>query len=557
MSTLIKVSAAPHQNGWHSINWRQQHRTVRRLQTRIVKATREKQWRRIKSLQRLLTRSFAAKAVAVKRVTENAGRKTPGVDGKTWNTPTAKWSAIYDLKRSGYKPRPLRRVFIPKPNGKLRPLGIPTMQDRAMQALYLLALDPVAETTADLNSYGFRPSRSCADATEQVFNNLNRETSAHWILEGDIKGCFDNISHDWLLKNIPMDTTVLRKWLKAGFMENKTFVTTEAGTPQGGIISPVLANMCLDGLETVLTTHFGRKSTAKASKHKVNYVRYADDFIVTGISREILEREVKPLVTDFMSQRGLTLSEEKTAITHIVEGFDFLGRNFRKYDGKLFIKPSKKNRKTFLQKVRSTIEGNKTAKASTLITSLNPMIRGWANYHRHVVAKEAFHYVDFQIWEKLWRWCVRRHPTKGKKWIRNKYFKTAKMNNWVFSATDNGGRCLELLRATSIPIRRHIKIRAEANPYDPVWESYFEKRQTQNWFNSQKGKWKIVTIWKRQGYRCPLCGLGFNQETGWEIHHLVKKVLGGGDNLENLVMLHPNCHRQLHSSETGSSREGL
>lgn len=314
MNTLIKVSAAPHLGSWHTINWKRQYRTVRRLQTRIVKATQEKQWRRVKALQRLLTRSFAAKALAVRRVTENSGRKTPGIDGKTWSTPAEKWNAINNLRRNGYKPGPLKRVYIPKSNGKLRPLGIPTMKDRAMQALYLLALEPVAETTADRNSYGFRPHRSCADAIEQVFNNLNRKTSATWVLEGDIKGCFDNISHKWLLEHIPMDKRILRSWLNAGFMEKGRLFTTDAGTPQGAPCSPVLANMCLDGLETILTNRFGRKGTAKASKSKVNYVRYADDFIVTGISREILESEVKPLITAFMQERGLLLSEEKTTV---------------------------------------------------------------------------------------------------------------------------------------------------------------------------------------------------------------------------------------------------
>ncbi len=326
MNTLIKVSAAPHLGSWHTINWKRQYRTVRRLQTRIVKATQEKQWRRVKALQRLLTRSFAAKALAVRRVTENSGRKTPGIDGKTWSTPTEKWNAINNLRRNGYKPSPLKRIYIPKSNGKLCPLGIPTMKDRAMQALYLLALEPVAETTADRNSYGFRPHRSCADAIEQVFNNLNRKTSATWVLEGDIKGCFDNISHKWLLEHIPMDKRILRSWLNAGFMEKGRLFTTDAGTPQGAPCSPVLANMCLDGLETILTNRFGRKGTAKASKSKVNYVRYADDFIVTGISREILESEVKPLITAFMQERGLLLSEEKTTVTHINNGFDFLGK---------------------------------------------------------------------------------------------------------------------------------------------------------------------------------------------------------------------------------------
>ncbi|HAY5166827.1 TPA: group II intron reverse transcriptase/maturase [Shigella flexneri] len=554
MNTLIKVSAAPHLGSWHTINWKRQYRTVRRLQTRIVKATQEKQWRRVKALQRLLTRSFAAKALAVRRVTENSGRKTPGIDGKTWSTPAEKWNAINNLRRNGYKPSPLKRIYIPKSNGKLRPLGIPTMKDRAMQALYLLALEPVAETAADRNSYGFRPHRSCADAIEQVFNNLNRKTSATWVLEGDIKGCFDNISHKWLLEHIPMDKRILRSWLNAGFMEKGRLFTTDAGTPQGAPCSPVLANMCLDGLETILTNRFGRKGTAKASKSKVNYVRYADDFIVTGISREILESEVKPLITAFMQERGLLLSEEKTTVTHINDGFDFLGQNVRKYKGKLLIKPSKHNLKMFLNKIRATIEGNKTAKTDTLIKRLNPLIRGWTNYHQHVVAAETFRYVNFQLWKKIWRWCLRRHPSRGKRWIRRKYFD----ESWRLHSKDADGHRWVLYKASTIPIRRHIKIKSEANPYAPEWESYFEKRQALIWLKSQNGRNRIVAIWRKQEKRCPICGQSFSQETGWDIHHIVRKTQGGSDNLDNLVMLHPNCHRQLHhSSETGSQYWGL
>lgn len=356
MSTSAAVSAISHPEGWHAIQWRHHHRQVRKLQVRIAKATSDKQWRRVKSLQRMLVRSFSAKALAVKRVTENPGRRTPGVDGQTWSTPESKWKAIFHLSRTGYKPLPLRRIYIPKSNGKSRPLGIPAMRDRAMQALWLLALDPVAESTSDRNSYGFHQLRSTADATGQIFICLGNKNTAEWVLEGDIKGCFDNISHDWLLENIPMDRQILRKWLKAGFMDKGLLLATGSGTPQGSPISPVLSNMCLDGLEQKLTEQFGQKNTAPARRHKVNYVRFADDFICTGSSRELLEEKVKLLIIQFMAERGLTLSEEKNIITHIDNGFDFLGRNIRKYNGKLLIKPSKKNLKNHLDKVRTIIE---------------------------------------------------------------------------------------------------------------------------------------------------------------------------------------------------------
>ncbi len=531
---------------WHAIDWETSHRRVRELQVRIAKATKEQKWRKVKILQRLLVRSFSAKALAVKRVTENRGKRTSGIDGELWDTPNAKWSAIDRLQRKGYQAKPLRRVYIPKSNGKRRPLGIPTMLDRAMQALYLLALEPVSESTADRNSYGFRPLRSTADAIEQCFVALSRKSSARWLLEGDIKGCFDNISHDWLIANVPMDKVILQKWLKAGFMESNHLNPTVAGTPQGGIISPVLANLALDGLEAVLESHFGKKNTKASYKTKVNYVRYADDFIITGISKELLENEVKPIVEDFMAQRGLTLSPEKTLITHIDDGFDFLGQNVRKYNEKCLIKPAQKNMRAFLQKVKGVLNGNKSASAGNLIAVLNPIIRGWANYHRGVVAKETFNYVDYRIWKMLWQWCKRRHNNRRKRWIKNKYFKSNGTRNWLFQGVASSGQLLTLIYANDTPIKRHIKIKGESNIYDPIWETYFEQRLERVWRNSKEGKHRLMTLYKRQGQRCLMCKQHITLETGGDVHHVIEKHLGGSDNLDNLVLLHPNCHMQWH-----------
>ena len=392
---------------WHDIDWHAANHNVRRLQARIVQATKEKRWGKVKALQRLLTHSFSGKVLAVRRVTENQGKNTPGVDKVTWNTPQKKLNAIYSLRQRDYRPQPLRRIYIPKKNGKKRPLGIPVMKCRAMQALYLLALDPVAETTADPNSYGFRPQRSTADAIEQCFIALGKQFSPQWILEGDIKGCFDAISHEWLLTHIPMEKAILKKWLKAGYMEQHVLHPTEEGTPQGGIISPVLANLTLDGLEKKLNERYPKPKVGYNAK--VNFVRYADDFLVTGISKELLEKEVKPLVEQFMNERGLTLSPEKTVITHIEEGFDFLGQNVRKYKAgkrdKLLVKPSKKNVQAHLEKVRDIVKTNKALSAGKLILLLNPIIRGWAQYHQHVVSKKIFSSVDDAIYQMLRRWA--------------------------------------------------------------------------------------------------------------------------------------------------------
>jgi RNA-directed DNA polymerase len=526
---------------------------VRRLQARIVKATQEGKHGKVKSLQWILTHSFSAKVMAVKRVTENQGKKTPGIDQETWSTPETKSQAVLSLKRRGYKPLPLRRKYIPKSNGKRRPLGIPTMKDRAMQALYLLALEPISETTADHNSYGFRPERCTTDAIEQCFNTLKLKTCAQWVLEGDIKGCFDNINHEWLMTNIPIDKVILRSWLKAGVMDRRIFYPTETGTPQGGIISPTLANITLDDLENLLLKKFKKKKTPCP---KVNMVRYADDFIITGNSKELLENEVKPLVEEFLKIRGLELSQEKTRVTHIDEGFDFLGWNVRKYNGKLLIKPSKNNVKTFLDKIRKIIKGNKTAKQVNLINMLNPVIRGWVNYHKTQVAKETFSSVDKEIWKTLWQWSKRRHPQKGTRWIKEKYFKSVGTRQWVFTAETgeklrNGKpKMTTLIKAMDTPIKRHVKIQMDANPFDPKWEEYFEERIQHKMSNSLIGRKRMHQLWEDQNKGvCPICHENISEKTKWHVHHILWKSQGGDDRQSNLVMVHPNCHRQIHSQK--------
>ena len=534
---------------WHQINWCHVHDQVRGLQIRIAKATQEQDWRRVKTLQRFLVRSFSGRCLAVRRVTENAGKKTPGVDGATWSTPESKWHALQHLNSRGYQPLPLRRVFIPKSNGKLRPLGIPTMRDRATQALYLLALEPVSETLADKNSYGFRRARATADAVAQLFILLSRKGSAQWILEGDIKSCFDEISHKWLVSHVPLDKTILRRWLKAGYMESKRLFPTEAGTPQGGVISPTLANMTLDGLESVLIARFGASDRLDRA-NKVSLVRYADDFVITGCSRELLENEVKPVVEAFLAERGLQLSSEKTKITHIAEGFDFLGQNVRKYDGKLLIKPSSKNVKTFLDKVRALIKGQAMSKQENLTGLLNPVIRGWANYHRHIVASKTFAMVDYQIWWTLARWARRRHPNKGARWVKDRYFHPIGAERSVFCAHAKTARgatvVIRLFKASHLRIVRHVKIKWGMNPFDPACDDYFRKRKHARMLERLMGKPFVRTIWKLQDGICGVCGQLIEAEDRWHLHHVVRRAEQGSDAPENRRMLHLTCHRQVH-----------
>ena len=534
---------------WDSINWNAAQTNVRRLQTRIVQATKAGRWGRAKVLQRLLTHSFSGKVLAVKRVTENQGKNPPGVDGETWTMPSQKAKAIHQLQQRGYHPKPLRRVYIPKSSGKMRPLGIPCMLDRAMQALYLLSIDPISETLGDPNSYGFRKERSTADAIEQAFAALSRKNSAEWILEGDIKACFDKISHQWLLAHIPMEKSILSTWLKAGFIDKNVFHPTEEGTPQGGICSPVLANMTLDGLEKKLREKYPKPDRG-SSKKKINFVRFADDVIVTGKSKEVLENEVKPLIEAFMRERGLELSPEKTLITHIEDGFDFLGQHLRKYNGKLLITPSRKNIHSFLEGIRKVVRKNKQATTGNLIAQLNPKIRGWANYHRHVVSKETFSKVDHAIFSILWQWAKRRHPKKPIKWIRKKYFTSIAGQNWVFHGEilgQNGAiQPIRLFKAKSIAIERHVKIQNTANPYDPEWETYFEKRLEVKMAHNLKGKRQLLHLWKQQGGLCPLCTRKITKLTGWHSHHIVWRSKGGRDEADNRVLLHPDCHERLH-----------
>jgi RNA-directed DNA polymerase len=537
---------------WHSINWRKVCRNVRRLQARIVKALREGRWQKVKALVYLLTHSFSGRALAILRVTSNQGASTAGVDGIIWNTPEAKTAALDTLRSRGYTAQPLRRVYIPKSNGKLRPLGIPTMTDRAQQALYLLGLDPIVETQADYNSYGFRQHRCCADALVQCHRLLCKRHSPEWILEGDIKACFDRIRRTWLLEHIPMNQAMLNGWLTAGYLEKRIYHATTEGTPQGGIISPALANRTLDGLEGLLQQRFGATRSAR-ERNGVHLVRYADDFIITGTSRQLLQREVQPLVAHFLSERGLELSHEKTSITHITDGFDFLGQNVRRYsNGKVLLRPSRKNVRAFLSKIQETIQRyGGSASAGELVVRLNQQIHGWALYHRHASSKRTYARVDDAIFWRLWRWARRRHRNKRASWVKKKYFRTYRGRRWVFTGTcytkKGEGYVVRLQKASDVRIWRHKLIRREANPYEPAWESYYEERWQEKVAATLAGKLRARILWREQQGQCPLCGQLLAEGSEWQIHHKHWRVYGGDDVLTNLQLVHGNCHRQIHS----------
>ncbi len=447
---------------WNSIDWDKVKSTVNRLQIRIAKATQEGKWNLVKRLSYLLTHSLSAKMLAVQIVTQNKGKRTPGIDGELWNSPSEKMKAALRLTDKQYRAQPLRRIYIPKPGKDTkRPISIPTMYDRAMQALYGLALQPIAETTADPRSFGFRLFRSAQDASEYAFKCLGKKTSSPYILEGDIRGCFDNILHDWLKEHIPMDQSVLTQFLKSGYVFDQTLYPTDKGTPQGGLFSPILANMTLDGLENVLKAEFPRM--------KVHFIRYADDFLVTAPTKEIAEA-ARNVIQRFLAERGLTLSEEKTLITHIDDGFDFLGYNFRKYKGKFLTKPSKMSIKSITDKIKTVTKKAQAWSQDDLIKTLNPIIRGWANYHRHIVAKQTFKKLDKYLWIVTWQWGKRRHSDKGFKWIVDRYWKSEGNRNWVFQTQEN-----TLLQFSDASIRRHSHPKLDANPY--LERNYFLERK--------------------------------------------------------------------------------
>lgn len=473
MTALVAGAPTGSLQSWAQVQWDHARKEVRRLQVRIAKAVQAGRWGKVNALQHLLTHSFHARLLAVKRVTSNRGRRTPGTDRILWTTDRQRWEAACSLNSRDYRAVPLRRIYIPKKNGAKRPLSIPTMFDRAMQALYKLALAPVAETRADPNSYGFREGRSCADAIQATWLDLGRRNSAPWVLEGDIKGCFDNISHQWLLDNIPLNKKMLKAWLQAGYVEGGLAFPTRKGTPQGGIISPTLANMTLDGLEARL--HQGTPW-----RSRVNFVRYADDFVVTAKSRTILERYVRPLIEDFLKVRGLQLSAEKTLITHIKDGFTFLGQTFHKRGRSVRITPSKEAVQSLLRKVGTLIRKHVSLPAPALIGNLNRVLRGWANYHRHVVSSLCFRRIDRAVFFKLWRMLRRRHPNKSTGWLVREYWSAAGHNQGfaVRARNDKGDlKIYQVQRMTGISIQRHVKIRAKANPYLPEYSAYFWRRR--------------------------------------------------------------------------------
>ncbi|QNP30176.1 group II intron reverse transcriptase/maturase [Cylindrospermopsis curvispora] len=524
---------------WSQINWRRIMKAVRNLRQRIFRARQLGNFRKLRSLQKLMLRSHANLLFAVRQITQtNRGKKTSGIDKEIINTPGERVKLV--LEWNEVAPSPTRRVMIPKPNGKKRPLGIPTIRDRVMQTVVKNALEPEWEAVFEEHSYGFRPGRSCQDAIAQSFIRLKNGRD-NWVLEADIKGFFDNIAHETILQNIGdfPKKELIKEWLKAGFIFQGKINPSERGTPQGGVISPLLANIGLHGLEFFI----------KSTNPKLGVVRYADDFIVTARDKESLKK-ARNQIQQWLREKGLELSSEKTLITSMVDGFDFLGFNLKHYDGKLLIKPSKKKVLALCKRLGMEVKSLNGREQEVVINKLNPILRGFANYYKGVVSKEIFDYISHRVWQYLWRWAKRRHPQKSKKWIKDRYFKSIKGNQWRFVCKRERRGKISLISVYPIdktPIERHIKVKGSVSPDDPNLKEYWNKRhQKKGKSHWDKGS-KYYEVAKIQNWKCPICGEPLLNGDGIETHHIVPVAKGGLDDIENLKHLHSACHKQVHS----------
>jgi RNA-directed DNA polymerase len=566
---------------WKDINWRKVERCVFKMQKRIFRASQQGNVKLVHKLQRLLLKSWYSKLLAVRRVSQdNQGKKTAGVDGVKSLTPTKRITLVNQLKL-GNKSKPTRRVWIPKPGtDEGRPLGIPTMNERALQALVKLAMEPEWETRFEPNSYGFRPGRSAHDAIGAIFLAIRYKPK--FVLDADISKCFDKINHQKLLAKLqtyPKLRQQVKAWLKSGVMEKADWFPTNEGTPQGGVISPLLANIALHGMEERVKqyaesqkwkTNKGNALSKSNKRNSISLIRYADDFVIMHEKLDVI-LDCQKIINEWLAEMGLELKPSKTKITHTLNkhneetGFNFLGFNIRQYpQGKnqcgcntqreklgfvTLITPSKEKVKTHIQKLADTIAKNKSSPQVALIKEVNPIIRGWSNYYSPVVSKETYSYCDNILYYQLRRWGKRRHPNKSQKWVHKKYWNSIGTRNWVFS-TRGDEKAYKLSRHSDVKIVRHTKVKGEKSPFDGDLTYWSSRMGSHPEMPSDK-----ATLLKKQKGRCAYCGLTFRDGDLMEIDHITPKSLGGNNHRSNKQLLHHHCHDKKTALDGSSTHD--
>jgi RNA-directed DNA polymerase len=562
---------------WDAVNWRLHEENVRQLRRRIFKAAKDQDLAKLRSLQKMMLRSWSNTLISVRQVAQrNTGRKTAGIDGEVALTASARMALAVRVHRSArtWEPVPVKRVYIAKSNGKLRGLGIPVLVDRCHQNRVKNALEPEWEARFEPRSYGFRPGRSCQDAIEAIYDTCKgRGATRVWTLDADLAAAFDRIDHDHLLAAIGTFPArdMIRRWLGAGVFEHgKGFAPTEEGTPQGGVISPLLLNVALHGLEHAAGVRYSTGASAgKAKRTSPVAIRYADDLVVCCHSRQQAE-QVKARLAQWLAPRGLAFNEDKTRIVSLEAGYDFLGFNIRRYpNGKLLIKPSTAAVRRVKRKLAEQMRRLRGQNVSAVLATINPIARGWASFYRSVVSKKTFTTVDDHLWKLTYKWARRSHPRKPMNWIKKRHFgqfNPSRRNSWVFGDATTGAYLPPLVWT---PIVRHIKVNGAASPDDPALTDYWNQRRGRSQPPLNRSTLRLL---KRQRGRCALCGdllLHADREPHspeeWrQWHRTTRKAItrqliiaSGQDGPGDTRLVHTYCQRRTvgnSSKEPASSR---